>query len=105
MIIDTDDLSDDEKLELAKNIFGDDGGINEILELRGDAILDRIEPVPRTITTEQYGDSPAAALGRAYKIRDQIESHTDLNVECNLTGKEWIFPSTRFYEIEITIEE
>lgn len=76
--IDTSELSDSKQAELAERFLSGDGGVNHILELRGDAALGEIEP--QTFTTELHGDTLAEALGRAYSLRDSIEAQTDLSL-------------------------
>lgn len=101
--IDATELPEEEKLDLAERFIDGEGGVNDILELRGDTLLDDVDS--RTFTTDLHGESLADALGRAYSLRDSIESQTGMSVSCEPTGLSYDFPSTVFYEIEITIED
>lgn len=102
--IDVSELPEEKRTELAKSFVGDEpGGVMHIQKLKEDAILGRFDDTPRSFTTDMYGDSREAALGRAYKIRDIIENNTDATVECELTGTEYDLPETVFYEVRITI--
>lgn len=102
-IVDATELPSDERTALVERVIGDDGGVIETANLRQDAMLGELDGTPRTITTLQFGDSPEAALARAYKIRDVVESETNVSVECELTGRGYQFPDTVFYEIELRL--
>lgn len=97
------ELPKEERVELARELLGEQGGIDHFLRLKSEAITGTFDPTPRTFTTAYRGDSVAAALGRVYKIRDTIEQHTDANVECEPTGKEYLLQNTNYYEIRVII--
>lgn len=101
--IDATELPQDKKVDLAKRMLYDDGGITDIEELKQDAYRGEFNSTPRTITTEYHGDSVEAALARIYKLRDTIENQTDASVECEPTGVEYEFPSTVFYQLAMHI--
>lgn len=102
--IDTSELSDERKIELAKRwLHASEGSAAELLKTKYRALRGDADPTPRTITTEIHGDSPADALGRMYRMRDKLETQDDIDVEADLTGVEYILPSTTFYQVELTI--
>lgn len=99
--ITTDDMSHEKRVSLAKRMINGDGGISDIVQIKRQADSGDLSADPRTITTEHFGDTPEAALARVFKHRDFIESETEIDVSCELTGKTWEFPDTTFYEIDI----
>lgn len=101
---DATELPQEKKEELVSSMLGtDEGGLGHVEGLKQDAILGTFDDTPRSFTTEYHGDCVEAALGRVYAIRDTIEDNTDARVSAEPTGKAWNFPSTTFYEIEVTI--
>lgn len=103
--IQTSDMSQDKKMELAKRMIDGDGGMNEIAQIKQRAANGNLSADSRTITTEHFGDSPTAALARVYKHRDFIEANTEIDVTCELTGKSWQFPNTMFYEVAMHLNK
>lgn len=103
--IDTDEMTAEKRIELANRMIDGDGGMNDIAQIKREALSGDLSDDPRTITTEHFGDSPEAALARVLKHKDLIESQTEIDVSCELTGKTWKFPDTTFYEIDMHLNK
>jgi len=100
-IIDATELPADEQRDLATSMID---SINTEAGMRHDAVLDRLSEDSQSITTEWQGDTLAEAKGRALKTRDTVEKATDREATVEHTGRGWKFPSTTFYEFEITVK-
>lgn len=101
--IDTTQMSKSEQQEIGLDLFMGSGGLNETSELLQKGHNGAIE-TPLEFTSVYHGSSPAAALGRAYKLRDDLRK-SGYSCEANLTGTKYILPSTEMYEFTLTIED
>lgn len=101
-VIDVTDMPQEKRVELAKDwLSPEDGGEAHLVEIRQDAYNGELDPTPRTITFEYHGESRADALARGYRLRDVIEEETDVSASCELTGRVYELPNTRFYEMAL----
>lgn len=95
------DMSEKERLDLAQSFVGE---INEHLSVKTSALSDERTVDPQTLTEAYTGDTPAEALGKAYALRDLIETHSERSVTCELTGTEYLLSMGSMYEVEVIIE-
>lgn len=104
--IDTSELSHEERAEIGHELWNGEGGMSHLSALRRAANAGEVSRTPRTITSTYTGDSPAAALGRAYNLRDDLRA-AGVACDARLTGTVYELGKSEYddlYEFELVIE-
>jgi hypothetical protein len=103
-VIDATAMSQDEQAELGLELWSGEGGFEDMMNLIVRAEAGNPPTGPRTIETTMHGDSPEAAMGRLYKVRDRLhDAGVEASVELGDTAYE--LPSTTMYELRLHIED